>query len=263
MPHMPTAALDTLRAVIGDDTQPTYVAGAIMHARKDCSGIGPADRLSDAGSPIDLLRSSNRFVHPCLGCCPPTVAALQSLPENVFRNPSHYSPMHSREILTPRWSAHDHTTTGRCCGRDIAWQEQPLAGITSAVAEYSHEYLLQAAAEHGKPTTWSAVPLPLLHPMSHDLPELAHFHPWATVSEFARGAGVVVMHLPATLARAAAAHGASTLQAQHCTPATWQLAGQLLRQELARIPSARGHAASRVVCAAAPRLLKVAHAATH
>lgn len=203
-----------------------------------------------------------------LAYCQGSLARLTADPDEALAH---------RSDATPRWQDPDvlREPVPSCCMRGpeglprAPWSEK----FDFLLGQHLHAHMHALATTHGEPTTWVGVPAYRLGPASRSerpscrLAPLAPFHPWATVTATDGDAGVVLMHLPDTLAELALTHGALRLDPQLVNADAWPVVAALLTPML-DLPSPLPHdflgsEHERRALAHLPHVLEVAHAATH
>lgn len=256
-----------------------HVAGDQVHEPGCPEAGGSSERLS-VTDVLDLALAEK--VHSCYHCfdgdswADAACYAGMNLPERVFTDTrTDRNLVARRHEVTPLWCHDlDGEPAPACChleGTDppVPW----IAELDRMAAQHRHDYITQRGDALGPPTTWVALGLRThLHARADAaLEPLAWIHPWAVAAADLRHLGVLIAHLPTDLADAALARGATQLDPALLHPTTWKLAARLIRQALPSRAALLDHRslASRTTrleaeaVTATPRLLEVAHAATH
>lgn len=274
-----SATVDALREHLALQAPRHFtIDGPTLHVNPYCSRVrGPA-LTADLDATLEYLQ--HHHIDHCERCAgAPSHASqvawiLTTLPEAVFSDPAHDTPLAGRARLTPFWLSYDPAVDGAdgCCERGDFGGQTWLDTACELAAQRAHAYLTSRAAEQGEPAAVIAVGAEVLQapPVAGLVPldELAYVHPLTTANAFGRGArtsAIALLPLPQHLAELAIARGGAQVDLQHLSPHAWPLARRLLTsaleaalEETSTVQEAEAH-----VAAEAPGLLAVAHTATH
>lgn len=250
-----------------------HVEKHCVHAAPDCARIHGQPATLDPAGLVDLA-----LVTPlgaCLDCTDEpspwhdiVCSTGVGLPRIAYTGPDR--PLHLRSHITPDWLDVDpldaRAVTDGCC-RTYPEGESALAAHAAQLASrHIHEHLSALASAHGAPTTWVALGYsqhlaPRLSAATA-LDALADFHPWAVVADDDNDVGIVILHLPDSLARTALTLGGVGLDAEHVTTGAWPVTRRVLMDAL-QDPGHDVDTLETSVLARCPELFAVAHAATH